>query len=791
MGTSASAGTISGATSVCAGSTITLNDPVTGGTWSSGSPLTASVSSTGTVSGLASGTAVISYTVSGSCGVAVATSTITVNPLPVAGTISGPSGICLGTPITLTDASGGGSWTSSLPGVATVNASGVVNGVSTGTTVITYTVSNTCGTVFTTHPVTVSLPPSSGTISGPSVVCQGATITLSDGVAGGTWSSSAGGTAAVGSFNGVVSGVSSGTASISYTITGSCGSAASVYSVTVNPPPTVAAIAGGTTICQGTTVNLTDATPSGVWSTPTPGIASVSSTGLVTGLSGGAATVDYSVSGACGTTTVTYTVNVTGIPDPASIVGLMGTCVGNTFTLFDATPGGTWTSSSPSTAAVSSGGVVSGLALGTATITYTVANTCGTAFVVHPVTVNVPPTVGPISGTISSFCAGTTTTLTDATSGGAWITGAPGVASVSSAGVVTGLTGGPATISYTVANTCASVSATYNVTIVPQPNAGSISGSAVLCTGSSSALTDAAAGGVFSSSQPAVATINASGIVTGLTTGTTVITYTVTNSCGSVYTIFPVAVSTPPVAGTIAGSTNVCVGATTTLTDTATGGTWSGSNAAVATVSAAGIVTGVAPGSIVVSYTVAGSCENLAATQTITVNPLPDAGVISGSSRVCIGTPSTLTETVSGGSWTSSSAPVASISAGGIVVGVTSGVVTISYTVTNSCGTAVATMTDTVVTASVCATGVEEMGANASFSVYPNPSNGVFNVELPVTAGKVTVLVTDLFGKVVATQQADGSNGKLQILLTDLAAGNYVIKITSGDDIFRSKITIW
>ncbi|HEY1019922.1 MAG TPA: HYR domain-containing protein, partial [Sediminibacterium sp.] len=66
---------------------------------------------------------------------------------------NGPLGV--GGTITLANATAGGTWSSSVPGVATVNASGVVTGVSAGTTVISYTID--CGTAATVT-VTVSAP---------------------------------------------------------------------------------------------------------------------------------------------------------------------------------------------------------------------------------------------------------------------------------------------------------------------------------------------------------------------------------------------------------------------------------------------------------------------------------------------------------------------------------------------------------------------------------------------------------------------------------------------------------
>ncbi len=75
---------------------------------------------------------------------------------------------------------------------------------------------------------------SAGTITGAATTLVGTTTTLSNSTTGGTWSSSAITIASVGS-TGIVTGVSAGTATISYTITIPCGSAVATQVVTVSP----------------------------------------------------------------------------------------------------------------------------------------------------------------------------------------------------------------------------------------------------------------------------------------------------------------------------------------------------------------------------------------------------------------------------------------------------------------------------------------------------------------------------------------------------------------------------
>src|SRR5690606_27003787 len=107
-----------------------------------------------------------------------------------------------------------------------------------------------------------------------------------------------------------------------------------------------------------------------------------------------------------------------------------------------------------------------------------------------------------------------------------------------------------------------------------------------------------------------------------------------------------------------------------------TGGIWSSSNTAAATIDASsGVVHGVAAGSTNISYT-AGSCA-------VGVTMAVSAGVspISGPSTVCAGTTIALSNATTGGAWSSSNTAAATIDAStGVVYGVASGTTNISYT---------------------------------------------------------------------------------------------------------------
>ncbi len=72
------AGAITGPNSVTAGASVTMSEPVAGGTWSVGNSAIATINSSGMVTGISMGATTISYTVTGVCGSASATKPFTV-----------------------------------------------------------------------------------------------------------------------------------------------------------------------------------------------------------------------------------------------------------------------------------------------------------------------------------------------------------------------------------------------------------------------------------------------------------------------------------------------------------------------------------------------------------------------------------------------------------------------------------------------------------------------------------------------------------------------------------------
>ncbi len=147
----------------------------------------------------------------------------------------------------------------------------------------------------------------------------------------------------------------------------------------------------------------------------------------------------------------------------AAISGDSTLCVGANASLSDVTAAGTWTSSDPGVVTVTPGtGILTGLIAGTATITYSVSGSTATMGVtVYPL-----PSAGSIMSGSSVVCADSAIVLTDGVSGGTWSSGNTAIATVSTAGSVSGVSAGGVIITYSITSAfgCVGV-ATMAVTV--------------------------------------------------------------------------------------------------------------------------------------------------------------------------------------------------------------------------------------------------------------------------------------------------------------------------------------
>ncbi|GAA4461368.1 hypothetical protein GCM10023093_05900 [Nemorincola caseinilytica] len=740
-------GAITGTTGICAGNTTGLSSTTPSLTWSSSDEGIATVSTatttSGTVNGIAAGNATISYTSAVGC-----TQTVNVTVYAVPGTITGNSNICVGATTPYTNSVGGGTWASPSVAVATVgSASGIVTGIGAGNFILTYTTPGGCRT---TRTLSVDALPNA--ITGTLSTCVGGNTTLATTSTGGIWSSTT--SAATVSTTGVVTGQSTGTTLISYTNAAGCARTASV-NVTTGLPT----IAGPSFICTGGSTTLTNTTAGGTWASSNAAASINASTALVAGVSEGAATITYRTSTTCFTTK-----SITVQSAPAAITtSSASVCVGSSQQLTHETTGGTWTSSLASRATVNATGLVTGVANGAVTISYTPSAGC---LVTTNLTVNLQPVA--LTGTFS-VCRDNTTTLSSTTTGGAWSSSDPAIATVvtasSTTGIVTGgTTTGIATISYTNALGCSRTAAVTVSAAVP-----AISGMDIVCIGNSTALSNATPGGTWSSATPAKGSISTVGVVTGVAAGTTTISYRTNSTCFTTRTM-----TVNGAVAAITGTTSVCKDNSTTLACTTPGGTWVSSNTANATVvEATGAVTGMAAGTAIITYQVTGTgCFKLA-----TVSVLASPAPIDGTLTIATGTSTTLSNTVSGGTWSSSATTIAGIgSATGIMTGVSVGNATITYRLTNGCQkTVLASITTPMARPLDGATTPETRIAQVR--IFPNPSVGNITIE---TAANGVFTVYTMDGKQAARYDVAAPAASVS-LPYDLAAGMYTCHFMAED----------
>ena len=737
----ASAGTISGAATVCPGGTTTLTPSIAGGVWSSSMATIATVSTGGVVTGVSAGADSIWYTVTNICGAAHASHVVTVSAATTSGTIFGPSTMCIGSTIMLTDSISGGVWMS-MDSTATISSTGMLTGEYLGQDTVIYIVSNSCGTdtsMFAIAVQAVTVSP----ITGSTNVCSGSSATLADASAGGTWSSSDTTIARVTSA-GVVSGVAVGVVTISYNVTVSCGTTLVTTMDTVRTV-TIGSITGVTNVCAGDTITLSDTTLGGTWSSTDTSIAKAFAGGIVTGVSYGRDTIIYTDSTACGYVSVSFPITVGYIPT-GTISGPSYVCQGSSITLTESISGGVWSSSNTALATVDGFGGVYGsdsMSSVSDTIFYTVTNACGTARAMHLVFIDTTVTAAPITGA-TNVCVGSYVTLHNVNAGsrGAW-TVTNSNASVASTGNVTGNVTGMDTVIYVYTNSCNSVTSTRTITIDSSLTAGTISAStSTVCRGSGVTFSASMAGGYWISSDYSVAIPDTSGFVVGRSAGTAVISYTFVNSCGAFVATDTLHVISP--ASMIAGPDSVGVGATITVYDSVVGGTFTSSDTTIATVNATtGLVSGLTGGVVTITYTVSNVCGTTMSTKVIHVDVAPYVPAIAGVDTVCSAGYIMLTDSISGGVWSATNSN-ASVNDSGVVTGfVPYSYDTIKYSYTNAFGTTVVSKVVYINGAPIIhIAGPVSVVIGDSYTFVDTPSTGIW-VSLNPTA--VTFISSNTF----------------------------------------------
>ncbi len=403
--------------------------------------------------------------------------------------------------------------------------------------------------------------------------------------------------------------------------------------------PSAGAIVGPTSLCQGDPATYTNptGTPGGVWTSNTPGVATIDAvTGVLTTGAAGSTLIEYTLTMVCGTATTSMVVTVNAAPTPITSPGTL--CTGNPVTLGSSPSGGTWVSTVPAVATIgSSTGVITGVGIGTSVVSYTLPGGC-----YQTTTVNV---VG-ITGR-QNVCIADTADLSASVPGGTWSTANPAIATVDTAGIVSGVSIGVVNITYTTTVGCFAIASMTVNPIAP------IVGNDSVCVGSGTYLTKIVGGGVWTSSFPAIASISSdSGLVYGLSPGVTNITYTLPTGCVAYGNVTAIAMPSA-----ITGVNQVCPGGITSLANATPGGVWRSNNPGVATVTpTTGVVTGVFADTTSIYYTILPNCT---VSEIVTVNPTPQP--IVARSPICPGIADTLFSASPGGMWSSNTPALATV----------------------------------------------------------------------------------------------------------------------------------
>ena len=600
------------------------------------------------------------------------------------------------TNITFTTTGATGATFAGLPGGVTGNWSGnvvTISGTPTASGAFNYTVTLTggCGNITATGIITVT---ANNTITLTSAAGTNAqTLCLSSAITNITYSTT-GATGAT--FSGLPAGVTgnwaanvvtisgtptaSGTFNYTVTLTGGCGSVTAGGSITIStPPPTT-----GVTICQGGSGSLTS---SAACAPSTPGTAgpnyagagaSNNGTGTLAWTGPGnifandGVSATASVSSGNTTTTTQYlqatnfgfaipaNANITGIQVSMNRFGsasagtnnvqdnIVSLIKGGTITGNDNSLAGNW---SATNTFVANYGTTTDLWGTTWTPAQINAANFGVALSVfiRRSSGTVMASVDYVTITVSYSIPGSLNWYTVSSGGTAIGNGSP-FNPVGVAGSGLPNTNTPGTyIFYAECAAAPGCRTATNFVINPGPT---ITGNLTICT-SGSTTTQLTGSGTPAASAPwvsgttSVATVNNTGLVTGVGAGTSVITYKDNNGCTATATV-------TVIQPTITGTTTFCIGTTTQLTGSQTADPttpWASSNTAVATVNNTGLVTAVAPGTSVITYKNSTGCT---ATTTVTVNDNATIVLTSApattSQAVCINTAITpITYLIGGG----------------------------------------------------------------------------------------------------------------------------------------------
>lgn len=509
----------------------------------------------------------------------------------------------------------------------------------------------------------------------------------------------------------------------------------------------------------------------------------------------------------CGTTT-TMTINVNPSANAGTISGVDTLCIGSPVVFTTSGTGGTWAVQDGSVATIDQQGKLTGVASGITTVNYSVTSSNGCNSVGSK---SIQIINGLEVSSASAVCIGSTTTLVPSIAGGTWsiVSGATNVTLAN--GIVTGKIAGSATIGYTIANNLAGGclnSINKTITVNALPSAGTLGGALTttgkfaVCPTTTRTSTSTVAGGVWTSSNTAIATVTNNGVVTGVATGSTTINYTVTNpttGCSNKVTrtvIVDAKPATPIIYGT---NIMLCQSGKAFLTASLPNGIWSANDSYLkfSTLNNGMFFQqNVIPSDNYVSgvkyslFSTNRACTSEGTKEIILRKVAQKAVTISASTtNLIVNQEVTATATTSmtvTGVWRSFLPTALSVTVNpsinkqatvkGLAPGTNGYIMFQAKDPATGCSNG--GWLSFNVTASASIVDVLQTTPLTNVRLYPNPSNGRFTIEN--TDGSAAVKLVDLTGRVIATQSILA--GTSTVDFSGIATGKYMLHI-SGDSI--------
>lgn len=721
----------------------TQQDVTSSVNWSSQSPTLVVATPTGEVQALAAGTATVTATLAGLTG----QGTIIVSPASLARIEVTPAGATLatGTAQILTatgvfsdnstqNLSSSVTWSSLNTGVATVSPTGLLAGVTPGTTTVTASFNgvtgqtgvNVSGAVVSSVVVTPPVPTTN--LGLPRQFT--ATANFSDGTQQNvtnlaSWSSSAIGVASVNT-SGLAMPVSSGQAIMTAQFQGHSGSgtltvdSATVTSLTLTPNPST--IASGTSqqftaTAQFSDGSRQDVTSRAAWTTSVPASVSVSPVGLASGLSPGSSTLEARFGGQSETAQVTVSnavlQSVTVTPGaPAIAAGstqqMRATANFSDGSSQNVTNSVSWVSGTPAVATINGTGLSSSVSPGQTNLTATLNSVSGTAtLTVTPATVTGlslspfnPQAVAGFTQRLTATATFSDGTTQDVTSSAVWTSESIAVATVTRPGELLALSPGSSVIRVAfggqTTNTTFTVSSAIVVNIVITPSNLALAQGATVQMNAVAHLSDGtqqdvtSTGAVWFSTNPSILTVSNTGLVTGVAFGQTRVnadfrlvgntTLTVTNPSVTSLSLTP---SNPTI---VEGQTQQFTLSASfsdgTTQDVTSSAAWSSDTPLVASVNGSGLATGLSPGSSQVSATFGGTSTSTNLTvnnptvsriDVTPVAPVVPQGTVRQATAIATLSNGSTQEVTNLATWSSSAPTVAAVSTTGLITPVGAG----------------------------------------------------------------------------------------------------------------------